>query len=81
MRPSRESSAASRLRQILVQRYSLEELELLAADIGVPNWDNLRGTTLIAKAYAIVTWAEREDRLFTLMKTLVEQRPGIDWRV
>lgn len=76
--PRRESSVAARLRQVLVERFSLEELEVLAIDAGA-RWDNLPGDTLLARAASLVAWAERNDRLLTLLVAVVNVRPGVDW--
>jgi hypothetical protein len=56
----------------------MEELRTLATDVGAA-WDNLRGETLVARAGALVRWAEVNDRLFTLMKAVIAARPGVEW--
>lgn len=61
-----------------MERFSLEELEVLAVDVGA-KWDNLAGNTLIARAASLVAWAERNDRLLTLLVAVVNVRPGVDW--
>ena len=76
--PRRESSVAARLRQALIERFSLEELEVLASDVGA-TWDNLHGDTLLARASSLVAWAERNDRLLALLIAVVNARPGVDW--
>lgn len=73
------SGVAPRLRQILVDKYSMDELRILAGDVGA-RWDNLRGETLVARAASLVAWAERHDRLLTLMQQIIATRQGIDWR-
>ena len=56
----------------------MDELRVLATDAGV-NWDTLRGETIVAKAAALVRWAEVNDKLFTLMKLVVTARPDANW--
>lgn len=51
---------------------------MLAVDVGA-KWDNLAGNTLIARAASLVAWAERNDRLLTLLVAVVNVRPGVDW--
>jgi hypothetical protein len=63
---------------VLVERFDMEELRTLATDVGA-GWDNLRGETLVARAGALVRWAEVNDRLFTLMKAVIAARPGVEW--
>lgn len=70
---------AARLRQVLVEQFDMDELEILATDAGA-RWDNLRGDTLIVRAASLVAWAERHERLLTLMQHIVAARPGVDWK-
>ena len=56
----------------------MDELRILATDAGA-NWDALRGETIVARAAALVRWAEVNDRLFTLMKLVITARPNANW--
>lgn len=68
-----------RLRRVLSEKYTLDELQLLAATVGA-QWENLHGETLNIKVASLVEWAENRDMLFDLMRAVIAQRPDIDWR-
>lgn len=70
--------AAARLRQVLVAHFDMNDLELLAQEVGA-KWDDLRGDTLAIKAIALVRWAENNERLFDLMVAVIKVRPHLDW--
>ena len=70
--------AAARLRRVIVGHFDDEELRTLAHDVGV-SADNLRGETLMLRAASLVSWAERNDRLLTLMREVIRAPPNIDW--
>jgi hypothetical protein len=65
---------------VLVERFSLEELKVLAVDVGA-KWDNLSGDTLIARSVSLVAWAERNERLLPLLVAVATARPGVDWSI
>ena len=64
---------------MLSEQYSLDELEIIAADLGAV-WDDLRGETISIKALSLVGWAERHALLYELMQAAI-RRGGkdVDW--
>jgi hypothetical protein len=68
-----------RLRQVLGEQFTLDELQILSLAMGA-SWENLHGETLDIKAAALVEWAENRDLLYDLTRTVIRQRPDIDWR-
>lgn len=66
---------------MLIDRFNLDEMQSLAIDIGA-TWENLSGQTLIGKAGALVSWAERHAKLMALMHAVILARPDNreDWQ-
>ena len=71
----RGSAAQMPLRQLLTEKFSLEELQLLAADLKV-DWAELEGQTLPLKASSLIAWLTRRDRLDELTAAVKQLRPG-----
>ena len=68
----------SRLKQSLVDSFSLEELKGLCFRLAV-SYDELAGETLGAKAQTLLEYLERRDRLPELVELLQEERPAGEW--
>lgn len=64
----------SRLREFLVERYNVEELKTLCADLSV-DYDNLAGGAKESKARELVLYLQRVDRLTELMQIVQKTRP------
>jgi hypothetical protein len=60
------------LHQALIDRYDLEELRTLCAQLGIP-FDDLRGEGRQAKARELILWLKRHDRLEELIDALSSQ--------
>ena len=58
--------------------FNLNELELLAKDIGV-SIENLHGSTLEMKSSELVSYFVRRGRLEELISALLQERPKINW--
>jgi hypothetical protein len=70
---SREPSFTD-LHQALTERYDLEELRTLCAQLGVP-YDDLRGEGRPAKAREFILWLQRRGRLDDLVAALAADAP------
>jgi internalin A len=69
---------AVRLRQILVERFSEDELRTLTYDLEL-DYDSLEGTTKAGRARELVAYLERRQRLGDLVRAGRMQRPDIKW--
>jgi AAA+ ATPase superfamily predicted ATPase len=67
-----------RLRQLLVQHFTEEELRNLLEGLGV-DYDLLSGASKLGKAAEFVAYMERHQRLDELMNDLQRQRPHVSW--
>lgn len=74
-RPQRE---AVRLRQILADHFTEDELRTLCYDLEI-DYDDLDGTGRAGKAREIVAYLERRERLTDLVRVGRHQRPEIAW--
>jgi internalin A len=69
---------AVRVRQILVERFTEDELRTLTYDLGL-DYDDLDGTTKAGRARELVAYMERRQRLEELVRAGRLQRPDIGW--
>ncbi len=69
---------AVQLRQILVERFTDDELRTLAYDLGL-DYDSLNGTTKAGRARELVAYMERRQQLEELVRAGRLQRPDIGW--
>ncbi len=74
-KPQRE---AVRLRQALVERFSLDELRTLSYDLGV-DFEALDGKGKAGKARELVSYMERRERLDEIVRVGRLHRPDISW--
>ncbi len=65
------------LRNTLVDRFSADELQNLAYDIGI-DYDNLAGDTKSARARNLIEYLHRRGQLDTLVGWVQKNRPDID---
>lgn len=68
------------LRRRISSSYNLQDLQLLAHDLGV-EYDNLSGSTLDARALALIQHFRRRGQLATLTDALRRSRPNVEWPV
>lgn len=68
-----------RLQRVLSEYFTLDELQVLAANVGC-RWDDLAGDTLPMKAVALANWAQRNEQLYQLTQAVIDARPLADWR-
>jgi hypothetical protein len=66
------------LRELVEQRFDLEELRTLCADLGV-DYDNLRGEGKAAKARELVAYLNRRERVSELANYVRQRRPTVSW--
>ncbi len=66
------------LREILVERFSGQELRALCFDLNV-DYEDLPGEGKTDKALALIAYSERHDRLAELVRVGKKQRPAIAW--
>ncbi len=66
-----------KLREILIQYFSLGELQTLYFDLGI-DYEALVGNTKAEKARELIEYLERRDRLSELLKLIHQERPDID---
>jgi hypothetical protein len=66
------------LRRALVQQMELDELELLAHDLGI-DWNILDGKRKTTKSHSLIMYMVGQDRLDDLIQLLREERPDADW--
>lgn len=66
------------LRQLVVQYFSLAELETLCFDLDV-KYDNLPGQGLDHKARDLIAYMHRTSRLDDFLQAVKEQRPSVNW--
>ena len=69
-----ESAERAYLRQFLIERFSLAELEGIAFDLGV-DYELFRHDTLPAMALDLITYFERREELHSLVLEVTRQRP------
>ncbi|MGC9521133.1 MAG: COR domain-containing protein [Anaerolineae bacterium] len=67
-----------RLRQILVERFDLEELRTLCYDLAV-DFDGLNATGKAGKARELIAYLQRRERLADLVHLGRRQRPDVAW--
>ncbi len=67
-----------RLREILINRFSLSELKTLCFDLGV-DYDNLAGEAKLDKVLALITYYERRRQVAQLLAAGKHMRNDIDW--
>jgi hypothetical protein len=77
---SRDQREAVRLRQVLVERFNLEELQTLCYDLGV-DFEILDANDKAGKARELVAYLERRERLADLVRQGRQQRPDVDWGI
>ena len=63
---------------ILIERFSLEELKLLAFKLGIQELSN---STKKAVATELITYLDRHQRLLDLIEIGCQDRPDIDWLI
>lgn len=68
----------TRLRQLLVQHFDLEELQTLCFDVQV-DFEELAGGTKSAKVRELVAYLQRENRLDALLGAAASARPSVQW--
>ena len=68
------------LRRRISSSFNLHDLQLLADDLGV-EYDNLSGSTLDARALALVQHFRRRGQLEALTDALRRSRPNVEWPV
>jgi hypothetical protein len=66
------------LRNILVSRFSKEELSTLCTDLGV-RYDDLPGDGKVARARELINLLNRRGRIKDLVETGQRSREDIDW--
>lgn len=66
----------SDIRDLLVSRFSLDEIQLLCFDLGI-DYTHLAGTTHQAKAQSLVAYSHRTGRLDKLVSALKRARPDV----
>jgi len=66
------------LRRNLVQHMELDELELLAYDLGI-NWSGLAGKRKTTKSHSLIMHLVKLDRLDELLLLLREEKPDVNW--
>lgn len=69
---------AVRLRQILVERFTEDELRTLAYDLDL-DYDSLDGGSKAGRARELVAYMERRQRLGDLVRVGRSQRPDVSW--
>jgi len=75
---STDRTVSMKLRQILSERFSLEELRTLCFDLGV-DWDDLPAQGKSAKARELVVFLEHQEGIGQLIRIGKQQRPDIPW--
>lgn len=77
----RKFTAASRnaLRALVEEAFTLEELQLMCADLGI-DYDNLGGGMKSVRVLNLITMMERHGRAGDLAACFSALRPAIDWR-
>jgi hypothetical protein len=75
---STDRAVSMKLRQILSDRFSSEELRTMCFDLGV-DWDDLPARGKSAKARELVAFFERRERIGRLIRIGRQQRPDIPW--
>lgn len=75
--PSSSQSDRTRLRELLVQSFNIEELQSLSFDLGIDP-DGLGGSTKASKARELLLYAERHARLPELIEAIRAVRPFLD---
>lgn len=68
----------TRLRKLLADHFSDEELQALYFDLGI-DYADLPGKTKIVKAMELVADLNRKNRLSELVEAASEMRPGLNW--
>lgn len=68
------------LRRRISHSFNLQDLQLLAHDLGV-EYDNLSGSTLDARALALIQHFRRRGQLTVLVDALRRSRPNVEWPV
>ena len=68
----------TQLRQLLVERFSDDELRTLGFDLGV-DYEGLPGAGKAAKARELVAYLERRMRLADLVRVAQQSRPDVAW--
>ncbi len=71
-------STPDSLHTAIANRFNLEELDLLCADLGI-TMEAIKGETLPAKALQLVGYCSRRDLVDKLMESLRKARPNVDW--
>lgn len=64
----------------LVASYTLDELAVLCGSLDIP-FEHLRGETLPARAWSLLQYADRHDRLPALVAQCARDFPNRDWQV
>jgi hypothetical protein len=67
-----------KLRKSICTQFKLEELEILASDLGI-DWDELSGTTKSKKVLELIKYLQQRNYLDNLMVYLHNSRPNTDW--
>jgi hypothetical protein len=67
-----------KLRHVITDRFSAEELRTLCFDLDV-DFDDLRGEGKMTKVRELITYLERRHRIADLVKTGKQIRPDIPW--
>jgi DNA polymerase III delta prime subunit len=66
------------LRRQIEAHFNLDELLILAFDLGL-NYENLAGETLTRKIHALIELCQRHGRLPDLISHLRQNRPQVEW--
>ncbi|MCL4266669.1 MAG: hypothetical protein KJ069_25985 [Anaerolineae bacterium] len=68
----------SELRRQIVSFFTIEELKLVAFELGI-NWDDLSGDKISTKAQSLVVLADHTGKLDELIAIVSKERPNVTW--
>ena len=71
-------NALQKFRQQIVDHFTLDELQVLAFDLGL-NWDELAGQILSEKTISLAIYLHKHNRLPDLISHLQQARPHLKW--
>lgn len=68
----------TRLRELLIARFSDNELKTLCFDMGI-DYENISGSTKSAHAIELIRYLRSRDRLGEFLKLCQRERPTVNW--
>lgn len=68
----------TRLRKLLIQHFSLDELRVFCFDLGL-EYEDLPGDTRTTKMHGLIEYLQRRGELSRLLDEVIEQRPNVGW--